>query len=64
MLKFYVPIIVLITAPAIYFLGTSVIPNLILGLFNQLLICALIGYVVPKYLPFSAIRLWQIKVVP
>ena len=54
MLKFYVPIIVLITTPAIYFLGPAVIPNLILGLFNQLLICSLIGYVVPRYLPFSA----------
>lgn len=54
MLKFYIPIIVLIAAPALYLMGLTVIPNLVLGLFNQLLICSLMGYVGPKYLPFSA----------
>ncbi len=35
-------------------MGPAVIPNLVLGLFNQLLICSLIAYVSAKYLPFSA----------
>ncbi|HKG67497.1 MAG TPA: hypothetical protein VKA92_01420 [Segetibacter sp.] len=54
MLKFYIPIIAVIAAPAIYLMGPAVIPNLVLGLFNQLLICSLIAYISPKYLPFSA----------
>ncbi|MEJ7684617.1 MAG: hypothetical protein WKG06_43565 [Segetibacter sp.] len=54
MLKFYIPIIVVIAGPATYVMGPAVIPNLVLGLFNQLLICSLIGYVSAKYLPFSA----------
>ena len=54
LLKFYIPIIVLITAPALYLLGPAVIPNLVLGMFNQLLICSLISYVSARYLPFSA----------
>ncbi len=54
MLKFYIPIIAVIAAPAIYLMGPAVIPNLVLGLFNQLLICSLIAYVSAKYLPFSA----------
>lgn len=54
MLKFYIPIIAVIAAPAIYLLGPAVIPNLVLALFNQLLICSLIAYINPKYLPFSA----------
>ena len=54
MLKFYVPIIIFTAAPAIYIMGPAVIPNVLLGLFNQLLICSLISYVNAKHLPFSA----------
>jgi ABC-2 type transport system permease protein len=52
--KFYLPVIVLITIPAIYIMGPAAIPNLLLGFCNQLLICSLITYISPKYLPFSA----------
>jgi hypothetical protein len=54
MFKYYIPIIAVITIPTIYIFGITVIPNLVLGLFNQLLIGTLIGYISPKYLPFSA----------
>ncbi len=53
-LKFYVPILVFISIPAVYLQGPAVIPNLVLGFFNQLLICSFIVYSTAKYLPFSA----------
>ncbi|CAN5563450.1 hypothetical protein BH10BAC3_BH10BAC3_37270 [soil metagenome] len=54
MLKYYIPIIILLAFPAILLLGITVIPNLLLGLSNLLLICSLIAYLNDKYLPFSA----------
>jgi ABC-2 type transport system permease protein len=52
-LKFFIPIMILITLPAIYFLGPGVIPNLVLGISNQFLICAIIAYTNARHLPFS-----------
>jgi len=54
MLKFYIPVIVLVSVPAISIVGIKIIPNLVLGLFNELLICSLIAYLNIKQLPFSA----------
>jgi hypothetical protein len=52
-LKFYVPIIVLIAIPGLIIGGWQAIPNLLLGLFNQLLIAALLVYINFRNLPFS-----------
>jgi ABC-2 type transport system permease protein len=53
MLKFYVPIIIVVAIPAIWLGGVKVVPNLALGLFNELLICSLIAYISVRHLPFS-----------
>ncbi|MDB5197307.1 MAG: hypothetical protein JWP88_1678 [Flaviaesturariibacter sp.] len=52
-LKFYIPLVVLITIPALVIIGPRVLPNIILGLFNQLLIAFLTVYIGHKYFPFS-----------
>lgn len=52
-LKFYIPIIVFVTVPAVFISGVKIIPNVALGLFNDLLICSLIAYLNIKQLPFS-----------
>lgn len=54
MLKLYIPLFSFLTIVAKYLFGLAVIPNLVLGLFNQLFICLLLGHISPKYLPFSA----------
>ncbi|MBO9660610.1 MAG: hypothetical protein J7527_17440, partial [Chitinophagaceae bacterium] len=53
MLKFYIPIIILIAIPALIIGGWAAIPNLLLGLFNQLLIAGLLVYINFRNLPFS-----------
>ena len=53
LVKFYLPIIVLTFIGAILFEGPRVIPNLFLGLCNQLLIIFLIGYATIRNLPFA-----------
>lgn len=52
--KFYLPIVmvVFITAPIV--VGASIIPNLLLAMFNQLLIISLTSYIIMRELPFSA----------
>ncbi len=52
-LKFYIPIIILITIPALIIGGWYTLPNVLLGLFNQLLIAALLTYLNFRNLPFS-----------
>jgi ABC-2 type transport system permease protein len=52
-LKFYVPIILLITIPALVIGGWYAVPNLLLGVFNQVLIAALLVYINFRSLPFS-----------
>jgi hypothetical protein len=52
-LKFYIPIIILIAIPALIIGGWAAVPNLLLGLFNQLLIAALLVYMNFRNLPFS-----------
>lgn len=53
LLKFYFPVIVLITVGGLFFIGLPVLPNLILGLFNQVLITTLVVYGNKKVFPFS-----------
>jgi hypothetical protein len=53
MLKFYLPIIALISIPAIVIVGPAVVPNLLLGLCNEILICTIIAYFMLNHLPFS-----------
>lgn len=52
-LKFYIPIVVLITIPGVIIGGPAILPNILLGLFNQLLISALLVYINYRQLPFS-----------
>lgn len=51
--KFYLPLISIITLLSIFFMGPSIIPNLVLGCANQLFITAIVGYISIRELPFS-----------
>jgi hypothetical protein len=51
--KFYLPLITIITILSIWFMGPSIIPNLVLGCANQLFITAMVGYISIRDLPFS-----------
>jgi ABC-2 type transport system permease protein len=53
LVKFYFPIVVLVSAAAIIITGPKLLPNLLLGICNEVLICSLIVYVTIKQLPFS-----------
>ena len=61
MTKFYLPIVVLLSATAIAVIGPKVIPNLILGMCNQLLIISCVGYISLRDLPFSAMQMMSGK---
>lgn len=52
-LKFYIPLVALITVAGIWIAGFSILPNIILGLFNELLIATMLVYVGHKMFPFS-----------
>lgn len=51
--KFYLPLVVLSFVTGIILIGPSILPNLLLALFNELFICSLITYLTMKELPFS-----------
>ena len=51
--RFYLPMVVVTSAMALYFAGPAVVPNLVLGFFNQLLAVSLMVYVNQKFLPFT-----------
>jgi hypothetical protein len=53
MLKFFIPVMTMVSVSALLIVGPAIIPNLLLGLFNQLLIASLIVYIGFKDLPFS-----------
>jgi hypothetical protein len=53
MIKFYMPVVVLVSAAALIVVGPTLLPNLLLGLVNEVLICSLITYLTIKELPFS-----------
>lgn len=52
-LKFYIPIVLAITIAGLALGGIAVLPNILLGLFNQLLISTLLVYINFRHLPFS-----------
>jgi ABC-2 type transport system permease protein len=52
-LKFYIPIVFVITIAGLVLVGTSVILNIALGLLNQLLISTILVYLGNKLFPFS-----------
>jgi len=52
-LKFYIPIVLLITIAGVSLGGLSILPNILLGLFNELLIATLMVYINYRHLPFS-----------
>jgi ABC-2 type transport system permease protein len=60
-LKFYIPIVLIITAAAVAIIGVQVLPNIILGLFNQFLIATLIVYAGNKIFPFSTQQNTNVK---
>jgi ABC-2 type transport system permease protein len=55
-LMFYIPMALLLSAVGIGFLGLGVLPNLLLGITNQLLISFMIAYFQPKRFPFSVLQ--------
>ena len=54
MVKFYFPMVALTSIAAISIIGPKVIPNLLLGMCNQVLITAIIAYLTIRDLPFSS----------
>ncbi len=52
-MKFYMPVVVLITVAGLWFAGPAILPNIVFGLFNQVLIATLLVYIGHKYFPFS-----------
>jgi ABC-2 type transport system permease protein len=53
LVKFYLPMVACISCIAIALAGPVIIPNLLLGFLNQLLISTLIAYIQIRTLPFS-----------
>ena len=51
--KFYLPVVVLAFTAALILIGPSILPNLLLALFNELFICSFITYITVRELPFS-----------
>jgi len=51
--KFYLPIVFVICVTAIALVGPSIIPNLLLGICNQLLITCTIAYITVREFPFT-----------
>lgn len=60
-LKFYIPIVFCITIAGVWVIGIAILPNLLLGLCNQLLITTFLAYLTIKQLPFSAQQSAQSK---
>jgi hypothetical protein len=52
-IKFYIPIVFVVSTAAIIIAGPQLLPNLFLALINELFICSFITYVTVKELPFS-----------
>jgi ABC-2 type transport system permease protein len=59
--KFYIPLLTLIVAGSLILIGPKVIPNLILGMFNVLLISTLQVYAGNKLFPFSMQQTTNVK---
>ncbi|RXK87202.1 hypothetical protein [Filimonas effusa] len=59
--RFFLPVVVITFIPLIAFIGPAVIPNLLLGLSNQLLIAGCRVYIPAKDLPLSLKEFARIK---
>ncbi|MEO8174714.1 MAG: hypothetical protein ABI581_16580 [Sediminibacterium sp.] len=61
MVKLYLPMVVLTCIAALIIVGPKVIPNLVLGIFNQILIITFVGYLALRDLPFSVQQATSVK---
>jgi ABC-2 type transport system permease protein len=59
--RFYIPFLTILFIASISLIGLHVIPNLILGLFNELLIVTLLVYAGHRLLPFSTSQSNSVK---
>ena len=55
-LKFYIPIVLLLSVMMIFLLGFSIVPNIILGMSNVVLGCSFLSLIRLKNFPFSAMQ--------
>ncbi len=53
MTRFYLPIILIVSITGLAIAGPTIIPNLVLGMCNQLLIICCVTYITIRQLPFS-----------
>jgi hypothetical protein len=60
-MKFFFPIIIVLSIPAVALAGVSIIPNLLLAIVNQLAICYILIYLGNRELPFSKTQSLQMK---
>lgn len=54
--KFYLPLVTITAITALWLVGPSIIPNLLLGFFNQLLITCTTGYISVNAFPFAQVQ--------
>jgi ABC-2 type transport system permease protein len=59
--KFYIPLVTLTIIASIGMVGLKIIPNLVLGLSNELLISTLVVYAGNRYFPFSSAQSTNVK---
>jgi hypothetical protein len=59
--KFFIPIVLFLTIVGVSLVGPSILPNLILGMCNQVLVITCIAYITIKDLPFSIQQSMQQK---
>lgn len=59
--KFYIPLVLIITTVGVTFAGIKILPNIILGLFNEILIASMIVYAGNKLFPFSVLQSTNVK---
>ena len=52
--KFYLPIALLAFIIAMAFVGPSILPNMVLGFFNEMFICSIFIYITMRKLPFAS----------
>ncbi|MFW1424727.1 hypothetical protein ACEWAS_22675, partial [Vibrio parahaemolyticus] len=51
--KFYLPVGLIIASAGIFFIGPGIIPNLLLGISNQILLSFMISFISLRGFPFS-----------
>ena len=51
--KFYLPVVLIIVLAGIFFIGPGIIPNLLLGISNQILLSFMISFISLRGFPFS-----------